>query len=248
MAPRTQHYDRGSRAVGMRRIQTRNAYETWFEDQARATGLQCGREMQIEVRGNPPDEQAVKSPISRAPGAGVEGVASDPRSPSFVSRVAEAPRATGAGAAGGGRLVFALDATMSRRPTWRMLPCSLQAEMFDVGGTGGRARRCNWSISAGAWRGAGLALGLGRVGPDGADGRDRLPGRDDADRRGCSSMRSAAAARRRWRRWSMSATPWRRMSTGSCAGRAARGAGHPSVPVPRGSGRGGREAFRGVRG
>jgi len=39
----------------------------------------------------------------------------------------------------GGRLILALDATMSRQPTWD-LACTLQAEMFDaVGQTGGRA-------------------------------------------------------------------------------------------------------------
>ena len=40
-------------------------------------------------------------------------------------------------AAGRGRLIFALDATMSRQPTWD-LACSLQAEMFDAAaGVGG---------------------------------------------------------------------------------------------------------------
>jgi len=44
-----------------------------------------------------------------------------------------APLATGRA----GRLVFALDATMSRQPTWD-LACTLQARMFDVAGqTGG---------------------------------------------------------------------------------------------------------------
>ena len=39
----------------------------------------------------------------------------------------------------GGRLILALDATMSRQPTWDMA-CALQAEMFDaVGQTGGKA-------------------------------------------------------------------------------------------------------------
>ncbi|TKT76946.1 hypothetical protein [Aquamicrobium sp. LC103] len=41
------------------------------------------------------------------------------------------------GTKGGGRLILALDATMSRQPTWD-LACTLQAEMFDaVGRTGG---------------------------------------------------------------------------------------------------------------
>jgi len=42
------------------------------------------------------------------------------------------PLATGQG----GRLVFALDATMSRQPTWD-LACSLQARMFEVTGQSG---------------------------------------------------------------------------------------------------------------
>lgn len=49
----------------------------------------------------------------------------------------QARRLQPAGAAGAGRLVFALDATMSRQPTWD-LACRLQGEMFraaaDIGG------------------------------------------------------------------------------------------------------------------
>lgn len=50
--------------------------------------------------------------------------------------VAEA-RAVSAGKSGGGRLIFALDATMSRQPTWD-LACQLQADMFrEAGSIGG---------------------------------------------------------------------------------------------------------------
>ena len=45
----------------------------------------------------------------------------------FLRRVAAAPVATGAD--GGGRLIFALDATASRQPTWDQA-CRIQAEMF----------------------------------------------------------------------------------------------------------------------
>lgn len=45
----------------------------------------------------------------------------------FVRQVGQIARPGGAG--GRGRLLFALDATMSRQPTWD-LACSLQAEMF----------------------------------------------------------------------------------------------------------------------
>lgn len=45
-------------------------------------------------------------------------------------------RALGATASGSGRLILALDATMSRQPTWD-LACSLQGEMFDAVGKAG---------------------------------------------------------------------------------------------------------------
>ncbi len=48
-------------------------------------------------------------------------------------------KAVAATRAAGGRLILALDATMSRQPTWDMA-CALQAEMFDaVGQTGGKS-------------------------------------------------------------------------------------------------------------
>lgn len=46
-------------------------------------------------------------------------------------------RAVSAGKSGSGRLIFALDATMSRQPTWD-LACQLQADMFrEAGSIGG---------------------------------------------------------------------------------------------------------------
>jgi len=53
---------------------------------------------------------------------------SDPRD---VAAFLEAAKALRADAAGKGRLILALDATMSRQPTWD-LACQLQAEMFDA--------------------------------------------------------------------------------------------------------------------
>ena len=47
----------------------------------------------------------------------------------FLTRVKNAP----AVAAGRGRLIFALDATMSRQPTWDAA-CKLQSEMFEEAG------------------------------------------------------------------------------------------------------------------
>lgn len=46
----------------------------------------------------------------------------------FLQQVEKTPRAAGAGA---GRLIFALDATASREPTWDTA-CHLQAEMFEA--------------------------------------------------------------------------------------------------------------------
>jgi len=99
------------------------------------------------------------SPISRAQGAG--SMAVRPEIADFVS-LAGAHRP---GAAGGGRLIFALDATMSRQPTWD-LACSLQAEMFDAAARSGglkvqlvyfrghgEARASRWVSDASALKG-----------------------------------------------------------------------------------------------
>ena len=50
----------------------------------------------------------------------------------FLAKAQAAPRA----GAGRGRLLFALDATMSRQPTWD-LACQLQAEMFEAAARAG---------------------------------------------------------------------------------------------------------------
>src|SRR5450631_2912295 len=61
-------------------------------------------------------------------------VSSRPEIAAFIDRV----RALGPAAAGGkrGRLIFALDATMSRQPTWDSA-CALQADMFREAATAG---------------------------------------------------------------------------------------------------------------
>src|ERR1700761_2547223 len=46
-----------------------------------------------------------------------------------IAAFVEKARAMTPGKSGSGRLIFALDATMSRQPTWD-LACQLQAEMF----------------------------------------------------------------------------------------------------------------------
>ncbi|RYE55318.1 MAG: VWA domain-containing protein, partial [Hyphomicrobiales bacterium] len=65
---------------------------------------------------------AVGKPSGTVPSPSSSGEIAD-----FVRQVGQNAR-TG-GASGRGRLLFALDATMSRQPTWD-LACSLQAEMF----------------------------------------------------------------------------------------------------------------------
>lgn len=76
--------------------------------------------------------------LGRATGAGVArpGASASAEIDRFLGAAKQlAPLATGQA----GRLVFALDATMSRQPTWD-LACSLQAKMFEVAaGSGGLA-------------------------------------------------------------------------------------------------------------
>lgn len=82
---------------------------------------------------NEKTDKAVGRTQSTAPAQGVSQAGEIDR---FLGAAKQlAPLATGQA----GRLVFALDATMSRQPTWD-LACSLQARMFEVAaGTGGLA-------------------------------------------------------------------------------------------------------------
>ncbi|MBX9911531.1 MAG: VWA domain-containing protein [Beijerinckiaceae bacterium] len=74
--------------------------------------------------------------LQKAAGTGVAGASAPGEIDRFLGAAKQlAPLATGQA----GRLIFALDATMSRQPTWD-LACSLQAKMFEVAaGTGGLA-------------------------------------------------------------------------------------------------------------
>lgn len=74
-----------------------------------------------------PDEAvAGKAPAARGDGAAAPAVSSTSDVDDFLARVRSLDRPT---AVGSGRLVFAMDATMSRQPTWDMA-LALQAEMF----------------------------------------------------------------------------------------------------------------------
>ena len=62
-----------------------------------------------------------------------------------------------------GRLLFALDATMSRQPTWDMA-CQLQAEMFEaVAKTGGLDVQLH--LFPRLWRMPGVQMGVGCAQP-----------------------------------------------------------------------------------
>jgi hypothetical protein len=63
---------------------------------------------------------------ARGPGGAVAGAASDAEVAAFVDRIQQL---TPVGGIRRGRLIFAMDATMSRQPTWDMA-LGLQAEMF----------------------------------------------------------------------------------------------------------------------
>lgn len=73
-----------------------------------------------------------KTPATRS-----KGDMAEPRSASAdVQAFIRQAQALSSGATGKGRLILALDATMSRQPTWDMA-CKLQAEMFDAAGKAG---------------------------------------------------------------------------------------------------------------
>ena len=72
-----------------------------------------------------PTKSPVRPPTDAADGALRRSNSSDEIAAFVAKARAMAPAATGAR----GRLVFALDATMSRQPTWDMA-CALQADMF----------------------------------------------------------------------------------------------------------------------
>jgi hypothetical protein len=97
-------------------------------------------------------------PRPPAPAGGPGAVAPKPEIAAFLAEAAAHRPPDGAR----GRLIFALDATMSRQPTWD-LACSLQAEMFDAAGRAGglavqlvyfrghrEARASRWVSEAGA--------------------------------------------------------------------------------------------------
>lgn len=99
----------------------------------------------------------VSDPRARA----VTGVSGASEVAAFLSEAAALDRRPG----GQGRLVFALDATLSRQPTWDVA-CDLQAAMFDAVGDGGLAVQLVYYRGAGEARASkwvGRAAELKRV-------------------------------------------------------------------------------------
>jgi hypothetical protein len=70
-----------------------------------------------------------KPPVARKP----DGKPAEVSPSSEIDAFLKEARAMGSPAEGRGRLIFALDATMSRQPTWDSA-CRLQGEMFDEAG------------------------------------------------------------------------------------------------------------------
>jgi hypothetical protein len=75
------------------------------------------------------NDDTKKAPVSRKP----EGQPAEASSSGEIDAFLQQARALGAPGEGRGRLIFALDATMSRQPTWDTA-CQLQAEMFEEAG------------------------------------------------------------------------------------------------------------------
>ena len=74
-------------------------------------------------------EDSRKAPVSRKPAVKLAEASPAGEVDAFLKQA----RALGAPSEGRGRLIFALDATMSRQPTWDTA-CRLQAEMFEEAG------------------------------------------------------------------------------------------------------------------
>src|ERR1700754_871266 len=85
------------------------------------------------MSGDPIIPKSGKRPVAAKGGALPETQTSAADIAAFVAKA----RAMTPGKWGTGRLIFALDATMSRQPTWDMA-CALQADMFrEAGSIGG---------------------------------------------------------------------------------------------------------------
>ena len=117
-------------------------------------------------------------------GQAEQPVARAPKSTPFWRQVRALAPAVAPGQRG--RLIFALDATMSRQPTWDTA-CQLQAEMFqEAAAIGGLDVQLVYFRGLAECRASrlGVAAGAARR----ADGADRLPRRPHPDRQGARAM------------------------------------------------------------
>ena len=124
------------------------------------------------------------------------GGATPPAKPRSDARAIEAfvsqARAL-APAGNAGRLILALDATMSRQPTWD-LACTLQGDMFDAVAQGRRAQRPACLFPR-ARRIQGVGFRRAHRCAEEADDRHRLPRRSYADRQGAGACACREQAR-----------------------------------------------------
>ena len=189
---------------------------------ARLTGRQaiiCTRTARASpLRGRPAREHAPvmdlasgihpmsQRPPRPSPGAGLVAAGDRRRSSSACARSGRRPR-------GGkrGRLIFALDATMSRQPTWDTA-CALQADMFrEAAAAGGLDIQLVYFRGLGECRASGWVAQSERLAA--SDVGDRLPRRPHPNRQGTQPRAPGIQQDSGCRRWSSSATPWRRKST-----------------------------------
>ena len=127
------------------------------------------------------------------------------------------PEAGAAGASGGGRgrLIFALDATASREPTWDRA-CRIQGEMFEAtAALGGLEIQLVFYRGFSECKASRWMTHRRRTAPGHALGLLRR--RRDPDRAGAEPRDPRDPSRARSTRWSLSAMRWRKRSTG-CAG------------------------------
>ena len=109
-----------------------------------------------------------------------------------------------------GRLMFALDATASREPTWAIAR-DLQAKMFREAAPIGRLD-CPAGLLSGR-RVPSVEMGVKRGATRATDEPDRLSGRLYADWQGPRACTSRDRESRQSRHWYSSATPWKRTSS-----------------------------------
>ncbi len=159
----------------------------------------CQNERVAGNRYDPPDDavrgegnawqRTRKTPVTRKRGSRPAETSSSAEIDAFVRQA----RTLGAPVEGRGRLIFALDATMSRQPTWDTA-CRLQAEMFEEAGKVG-GLEVQLALLPRLRRMPGQPLGQRHQGAPRPDDRHRCPRRPDPDRQGAQprAPRSAGA-------------------------------------------------------